>query len=95
MHLKNFLQAIPEKSGMAYILVQHMNPNHESRLTEILSKTTTIPVNEITGNIFFEPDHIIMPSGKLLIASDGMLTLNDINEKNKKNRLIFSFHRLV
>ncbi len=89
---KKFLHAIPEKSGMAYILVQHMNPNHESMLTEILSKYTKIPVKEITDNISFEPDHIyVMPAGKLLTASDGKLLLNDLNENNKNIKPIDLF----
>ena len=89
---KQFLQAIPEKSGMAYVLVQHMNPKYESRLAEILSKTTHLPVVEIEDNCFFRADHIyIMPSGKLLIASDGMLTLADVTEKNKHIKTIDLF----
>ncbi|HZH00928.1 MAG TPA: chemotaxis protein CheB, partial [Flavisolibacter sp.] len=35
---KELLQAIPEDSGMAYILIQHLAPQHESILTEILQK---------------------------------------------------------
>ncbi len=35
--IKLFLQGVPEKSGMAYVYVQHLSPKHESALTEILS----------------------------------------------------------
>ena len=37
---KRLLTAIPENSGMAYILVQHLDPSHESILPEILQKIT-------------------------------------------------------
>src|SRR5579863_252851 len=73
---KRLLKAIPESSGMAFILVQHLEPNHESLLTEILQKNTQIPVEEITDNVHVEPNHIyIIPSNKLLTANDGRLRL--------------------
>ncbi|MEJ7828966.1 MAG: chemotaxis protein CheB [Segetibacter sp.] len=74
---KHFLKAIPENSGMAYILVQHLDPTHESKLPEILAKQTAIPVLEITDNISLAADHIyILPSNKLLLATDGVLKLS-------------------
>jgi two-component system CheB/CheR fusion protein len=82
---KRLLKAIPESSGMAYILVQHLEPNHESMLPEILQKNTPIPVEEITDKVHVEPNHIyIIPSNKLLTADDGRLRLKP-RPKNKKS----------
>ncbi len=73
---KRLLAAIPEISGMAYVLVQHLDPSHESILPEILQRITKIPVHEITEDIHFEPDHIyIIPSNKILTSTDGVLQL--------------------
>ena len=73
---KRLLKAIPEDSGMAYVLVQHLDPSHESILPEILSRTTNIPVHEITDDIKLAPNHIyIIPSNKILISTDGVLKL--------------------
>jgi two-component system CheB/CheR fusion protein len=81
---KRLLRAIPETSGMAYIFVQHLEPNHESMLAEILQKNIEIPVEEITDNVHVEPNHIyIIPSNKLLTADDGRLRLSP-RPKNKK-----------
>src|ERR1051325_5388200 len=55
---KNLLRAIPENTGMAYVLVQHLHPKHESLLPEILSRSTKIPVRQIVDNVHIEPDHI-------------------------------------
>ena len=41
---KRLLSAIPEHSGMAFVLVQHLDPSHESILPEILQRVTKIPV---------------------------------------------------
>src|ERR1700736_1544252 len=74
---KKLLKAIPEDSGMAYILVQHLDPRHDSILSDLLQKVTKIPVQEISDNIHVEPDHIyIIPSNKLLTATDGVLQLS-------------------
>jgi two-component system CheB/CheR fusion protein len=45
--VKQFLQAVPKKSGMAYVFVQHLSPTHESYLPEILEKFSKIPVRQI------------------------------------------------
>ncbi|MBA2744817.1 MAG: histidine kinase, partial [Flavisolibacter sp.] len=89
---KRLLKAIPEKSGMAYIIVQHLDPNHKSILTELLQKITPIPVEEITDNVEVRPDHIyIIPSNKLLTATDGVLQLSDRLPRNYKTMSIDLF----
>jgi two-component system CheB/CheR fusion protein len=87
---KLFLQAIPQKSGMAYVYVQHLSADHESNLTEILQKVTNLQVYLISDNIHLQPDHLyILPPGKMLIATDGILKLEPIG--NKKIRVIDLF----
>ena len=73
---KELIKTIPEVSGIAYVLVQHLDPHHESILPEIMQRVTKIPVHEIQDNVTVEPDHIyIIPSNKLLLATDGVLKL--------------------
>ena len=81
---KKLLTSIPEDSGMAYVLVQHLHPGHESFLAEILQKVTKIPVKEIADNVTVLPNHIyIIPSNKMLIANDGKLELSPRPDKTK------------
>jgi two-component system, chemotaxis family, CheB/CheR fusion protein len=84
---RKLVKAIPEDSGMAYVLVQHLDPKHESLLPELLQKVTNIPVLEISDDIKVKPDHIyIIPSNKMLIANDGVLELSPrITVKNQRN----------
>jgi two-component system CheB/CheR fusion protein len=73
---KKLLQNVPVKSGMAYVLVQHLAPAHESLLPEILARETQIPVHEITDDIDIAPNNIyIIPENKILTAYDGKLKL--------------------
>ncbi|MDQ3052100.1 MAG: PAS domain S-box protein, partial [Bacteroidota bacterium] len=74
---KQLLKTISVDSGMAYVLVQHLNPAHESNLTEILAQVTNIPIQEITDEVKILPNHIyVMPSGKILTSVDGVLKLS-------------------
>ncbi len=89
---KKLVKAIPEKSGMAYILVQHLHPDHSSSLPEILQRETNIPVNEISDNVKVEPDNVyIIPSNKMLVATDGVLQLSPRPPKDHKNMPIDMF----
>jgi two-component system CheB/CheR fusion protein len=86
-----FLKAIPNDSGMAYVLVQHLDPTHESILPEILSRVTKIPVLEITDDIHLVPNCIyVIPENKTLTSSDGVLKLTPRN-KIKTNTAIDVF----
>lgn len=85
---KKLLKAIPENSGMAFVLVQHLHPGRESMLPEILQKVTTIPTLEIVDDLTVEPNHIyIIPSNKIVIANDGKLELGP-RSTNKEERVL-------
>lgn len=89
---KEFLQAIPEDSGMAYVLVQHLAPSHESLLPKLLSKSTHLPVYEITDDINLAPDTVyIIPENKMLTTHDGVLNLTARDLSSKKNMPIDIF----
>lgn len=84
---KKLLKAIPEDSGMAYVLVQHLDPSHDSLLPELLQKVTPIPVSEITDDVKVKPNHIyVIPSNKMMVATDGVLLLTPRTGKNKNER---------
>lgn len=81
---KNLLGAITVDSGMAYVLLQHLDPNHESMLPEILQKVCKIPVQEVTDDVKVEPNRVyVIPSNKIMIATDGILMLAPRPERSK------------
>jgi two-component system, chemotaxis family, CheB/CheR fusion protein len=89
---KKLVKAIPEKSGMAYILVQHLSPDHSSALSNILQRETHIPVHEIRDNVHVKPDNVyVIPANKILVANDGILQLSPRPSKDEKNRPIDIF----
>ena len=93
---KELIQSIPENSGMAYVLLQHLAPEHESLLPEILQKVSKLPVVEITNNIQVLPDHIyVIPENKSLTANDGMLELNVLVKGERLNTIDVFFTSLA
>jgi two-component system CheB/CheR fusion protein len=90
---KRLLRQIRPNSGMAYILVQHLSPTHESLLTEILRSETNLPVFEIKDEINIAPDTVyIIPENKTLTAVDArlILTERDASIKNMPIDVFFT-----
>lgn len=82
---KKFIKSIPEDSGMAYVLVQHLAPDYDSVLPELLQKITNIPVQEISDEMKVKPNNIyIIPSNKMLLSNDGKLELSPRPDKSEK-----------
>ena len=73
--IAELLGALPAKTGMAYIVVQHLDPRHESLLSEILAKKTPIPVTAALAGEIVQPDHVyvIPPDVTLTVVADRIL----------------------
>ncbi len=77
--LEAFIQLLtylPIDTGMAFVLIQHLAPNHKSLLAEILAKKTQMPVSEVIDGVVVEPNHVyIIPPNTKMILAQGMLRL--------------------
>ena len=61
------LKDLPQDTGMAFVLVQHLDPLHESSLTALLSRATAMLVSEAHDGMVVEPDHVyVIPPNKLM-----------------------------
>src|SRR5215468_6460182 len=70
------LRHLPARTGMAFVLVQHLDPTHGSVLKEILSRTTEMPVTEVTDGVEVEPDHVyVIPANKQMVIRGKALRL--------------------
>ncbi len=74
------LHALPADTGMAFVLIQHLDPVHESRLVELIARTCEMPVSEACDLQVVEPNHVyvIAPNTYLTIQS-GILRLSPRN----------------
>ena len=68
--LEEFLGNIPPHSGMAYVVVQHLDPTHKALLSELLQRVTSMPVREARHNMRIDPDsvYVIPPNTELSIV---------------------------
>jgi two-component system, chemotaxis family, CheB/CheR fusion protein len=72
----DLVSAIPVETGLAFVLVQHLDPNHHSMLVDILAGATTIPVQEVVDGMRIESDHVyVIPPDTQLTILDGVLRL--------------------
>jgi len=70
------LRSLPEKTGMAFVLVQHLDPKHSSNLREILARTTRLPVTEVSDGTEVGPNHIyVIPPNTNMAIKNGALRL--------------------
>jgi two-component system, chemotaxis family, CheB/CheR fusion protein len=67
---------LPTDTGMAFVLIQHLDPNYKSLLTEILATKTQMPVSQVLDGTTVEPNqvYIIPPNTKMTLVS-GVLKL--------------------
>lgn len=72
----DFLEAMPDKCGMGFVLIQHLDPNHESLMASLLEKHTAMSVCLAEDNMRVAPDHVyIIPPGFTLILKGDRLKL--------------------
>ena len=70
------LARLPIDTGMAFVLVQHLDPQHDSALTKLLGRTTAMPVVEVTDQLAVAPNHVyVIPPNTNLGIEGGTLTL--------------------
>lgn len=70
------LAHMPLDTGMALVLISHLDPGHESALTQILARTTKLPVSEIVDNQLVFPNQVyVIPRAMSLRIAQGRLKL--------------------
>jgi two-component system CheB/CheR fusion protein len=73
--LEAFFAAVPPHSGLAYVVVQHLSPQHESALPQLLGRHTALPVLEVDAQTVVQPDHVytIPPARAMTLAGNRLL----------------------
>ena len=72
--LKEFFQHIPADSGIAYVVILHLSPDHDSQLTHVLQGETVLPVIKVTEKVKVEPDHVyVVPPNQHLVIEDNFI----------------------
>ncbi len=71
---QSFFAAMPPKSGMAFVLIQHLDPHYQSMLVEILSRAVDMPVAQAADGVSVEANSVyVIPPDATLTISEGIL----------------------
>ncbi len=90
--LTELLKALPVNTGLGFVIIQHLEPKHESALTKLLAKATGMPVREVSNGMVVEPNQIyVIPPNKAMTIRRGILRLTPRVEKSGMHRPIDAF----
>jgi len=79
------LKSLPADTGMAFVLVQHLDPKHVSLLPELLGRTAAMPLTEISDGMRAIANHVyVMPTNYSLAMLHGMLHLTPRPDEHSK-----------
>ncbi len=94
--LKTFFSKVPEKSGMAYIVLMHLAPHQPSMLPELLQKTVSVPVGVARDGERLIPDHVfVVPPKKEISLYNGTIQLLDPVDKSVSLPIDFFYRTLA
>ena len=92
--LQEFFQALPNDTGMAYVVITHLHPEHESHMAELLQRHTSMPVRQVTGLVPVEKDHVyVIPPNRRLVMQDSHIDTADFKEPRGQRTPIDYFFR--
>ncbi|HEY2250765.1 MAG TPA: chemotaxis protein CheB, partial [Planctomycetaceae bacterium] len=81
--LKKLFGEMPASSGMAFVVVPHLDPTHESLMVGLLGKFSTMPVTEAADGVSIEPNHVyVIPPNKYLGLQRGVMRLTGPVERH-------------
>ena len=94
--LKQFFSAVSADSGMAYVVILHLSPEHESHLAAVLQQATPIPVTQVRARVRIEPNHIyvVSPNNRLFLA-DGHVEVAALNGLQERRAPVDMFFRAL
>ena len=92
--LQKFFRQLPTDLGMSYVVVQHLSPDFESMMDELLAKHTDLPISKVSDGLELCADHVyLIPPGKEMVVEAGRLRLSDRNPNDKLTLPIDIFFR--
>ncbi|WP_295401521.1 chemotaxis protein CheB [uncultured Thiocystis sp.] len=80
--LERFFQGLPANSGAAYVVIQHLSPDHKSMMANLLSRHTAMPVVTVEHDMKIEADRVhLIPPASMMSASGDALRLSPKNPR--------------
>src|SRR4051812_10548796 len=92
--LQMFFDALPERVGAAFVVVVHLDPEHESELSQVLANHTRMPITQVRDAVAVEPDHVyVIPPNRRLHVSEHQISAEEFDEPRGRRAPIDLFFR--
>jgi len=95
--LVQFLEHVPPTSGMAFVVIQHLDPNHKGMMPELLQRATAMPVTQARNQIQVKPDHVYVlpPNSDMSILHDCLYLLPPVAPRGQRLPIDYFFRALA
>nr|WP_145547003.1 PAS domain S-box protein [Variovorax boronicumulans] len=94
--LHQLLQHTPAASGLAFVVILHLSPDHESELARMLQKSTTMPVVQVQETVRMQADTVyVIPPRKAMRTVDNKLQLLDLPAERQRHVVVDTFFRAL
>jgi two-component system CheB/CheR fusion protein len=92
--LQMFFESLPDSVDAAFVVVVHLDPEHQSELPSILAARTKMPVTQVSGRVKLEPRHVyVIPPNRQLMVTDQHLAIAQFDEPRWQRAPIDLFFR--
>lgn len=93
---QEFFLQVPLNSGIAYVVILHLSPDHDSRLAQVLQTTTKMPVTQVNEKVRVEPDNVyVVPPNQHLTMQDGHIIVSPNTQIEDRRAPIDIFFRTL
>jgi PAS domain S-box-containing protein len=95
--LREFFQHVPADSELAYVVILHLSPDHDSQLTQVLQEVAHIPVVPVTERVRLAPNHIyvVSPNQHLLMEEDFLVPSLNLHVEERRAPVDIFFRTLA
>ena len=95
--LKEFFEYVPADSHMAYVVILHLSPDHDSQLAQILQTVSAIPVTQVRQKVTIEPNHVyvVSPNQHLVLEDDFIVPTPNVREEERRAPVDIFFRSLA
>ncbi len=95
--LKEFFDHVPSDSGIAYVVILHLSPDHDSQLAEVLQFSSRIPVTKVTEKVLVEPNrvYVVPPNQHLEMIEDSIIVSPNTEIEDRRAPVDIFFRTLA
>lgn len=94
--LLSLFENMPKGNGMAFVVVLHLSPKHESSADHVLQRATAMPVMQVTGPTLIEAEHVyVIAPNQQLSMIDGFLSVSELDRPRGSHIAIDVFFRTL